>query len=218
MCRVVNIDNGFGAACIASLINHLSKVRENHSRRPASLTCSIRVHRMATSAPPSRDPGHCLTLALESAPDLWPICVGSQFRAGCGGDLWPVPDCSGGGGFRRSLFCCSFSGCWYLLRCAPCPGATSDIHLRAPVRLFFEWDPLVALSNALASHALYRGLLWSLIILLPTMFLGASSAAGFAPWARCSTLWATCRRSRSAASSALNPIATSAGRRSNMWC
>ena len=52
------------------------------------------------------------------------------------------------------------------------PGATADIHLRAPVRLFFEWDPLVAVANALASHALYRGLLWSLVILLPTLFLG----------------------------------------------
>jgi polyferredoxin len=52
------------------------------------------------------------------------------------------------------------------------PGTTSDIHLRGPVRLFFEWDPLVALTNALAGHALYRGLLWSLIILVPTLFLG----------------------------------------------
>jgi polyferredoxin len=52
------------------------------------------------------------------------------------------------------------------------PGTTSDIHLRGPVRLFFEWDPLVALANALATHALYRGLLWSLVILLPTLFLG----------------------------------------------
>src|SRR5271166_5108632 len=54
----------------------------------------------------------------------------------------------------------------------PSSGATGDIHLRAPVRLFFELDPLVALVNALASHALYRGLLWSLLILLPTLFLG----------------------------------------------
>jgi len=52
------------------------------------------------------------------------------------------------------------------------PGTTSDMHLRGPVRLFFEWDPLVALANALATHALYRGLLWSLVILLPTLFLG----------------------------------------------
>ena len=52
------------------------------------------------------------------------------------------------------------------------PGTTSDIHLRLPVRLFFEWDPLVALGNALASHALYRGLMWCLVILVPTLFLG----------------------------------------------
>jgi polyferredoxin len=52
------------------------------------------------------------------------------------------------------------------------PGATSDIHLALPVRLFFEWDPLVAAANAIATHALYRGLLWSLVILLPTLLLG----------------------------------------------
>ncbi len=44
--------------------------------------------------------------------------------------------------------------------------------MRAPVRLFFVLDPLVAVTNALATHALYRGLLWSLLILLPTLFLG----------------------------------------------
>ncbi len=54
----------------------------------------------------------------------------------------------------------------------PSPGATGDIHMRAPVRLFFEWDPLVAVANVLASHALYRGLAWSLLILIPTLFLG----------------------------------------------
>jgi polyferredoxin len=54
----------------------------------------------------------------------------------------------------------------------PASGATGDIHLRAPVRLFFELDPLVAVSNALAGHALYRGLLLSLIVLVPTLFLG----------------------------------------------
>ena len=52
------------------------------------------------------------------------------------------------------------------------PGGSADIHLRAPVRLFFVLDPLVALSNALAGHALYRGLFWSLVILIPTLFLG----------------------------------------------
>jgi polyferredoxin len=52
------------------------------------------------------------------------------------------------------------------------PGGATEIQLRAPVRLYFEWDPLVAVVNALAGHALYRGLIWSLVILLPTLFLG----------------------------------------------
>ena len=38
--------------------------------------------------------------------------------------------------------------------------------------MFFVLDPLVAITNAIATHALYRGLLWSLVILLPTLFLG----------------------------------------------
>jgi len=37
---------------------------------------------------------------------------------------------------------------------------------------FLEADPFVALANALATHALYRGLLWSLAILIPTLALG----------------------------------------------
>lgn len=52
------------------------------------------------------------------------------------------------------------------------PGTTNDIQVPAVVRLFFELDPLVALTNAIATHALYRGLLWSLVVLLPTLFLG----------------------------------------------
>jgi polyferredoxin len=50
--------------------------------------------------------------------------------------------------------------------------AGSDIRLSYPVNLFFRLDPLVALANALASHALYSGLLWSLLVLIPTVFLG----------------------------------------------
>ncbi len=52
------------------------------------------------------------------------------------------------------------------------PGGATEIHLRTPVSLFFQVDPLVALLNAIASHALYRGLLWSLLILVPTLFFG----------------------------------------------
>ncbi|HVU47775.1 MAG TPA: 4Fe-4S dicluster domain-containing protein [Terracidiphilus sp.] len=52
------------------------------------------------------------------------------------------------------------------------PGAATDLHLRAPVRLFFEWDPLVAIANALATRSLYRGLLWCLVVVIPALFLG----------------------------------------------
>lgn len=50
--------------------------------------------------------------------------------------------------------------------------SNSEVRLPYPVSFFFQLDPLVAISNALASHALYRGLLWSLAVLIPTMFLG----------------------------------------------
>ena len=50
--------------------------------------------------------------------------------------------------------------------------SASEIRIPYPVGLFFQLDPLVALSNALAGHALYRGLLWRLLILIPTMFIG----------------------------------------------
>ena len=48
----------------------------------------------------------------------------------------------------------------------------NEIRLPYPVQLFFRLDPLVAVSNALSSRALYHGLLWSLVILIPTMLLG----------------------------------------------
>ena len=53
------------------------------------------------------------------------------------------------------------------------PSASPDeLRLSSPVALFFQIDPLVALCNALSTRALYHGLLWSLIILVPTLFLG----------------------------------------------
>jgi polyferredoxin len=50
--------------------------------------------------------------------------------------------------------------------------AGGDIRLPYPVNLFFRLDPLVALSNALSSRALYHGLIWTLLILVPTIFFG----------------------------------------------
>jgi len=48
----------------------------------------------------------------------------------------------------------------------------TEIRLPYPVGIFLEADPLVAFSNVLSTHALYHGLLWCLLILVPTLFLG----------------------------------------------
>ncbi|HUU94528.1 MAG TPA: 4Fe-4S dicluster domain-containing protein [Phycisphaerae bacterium] len=37
---------------------------------------------------------------------------------------------------------------------------------------FLEIDPLVSIATAITTHTVYKGLLWSLIILIPTLFLG----------------------------------------------
>ena len=50
---------------------------------------------------------------------------------------------------------------------------SGDIRLPIPYpSIFLQSDPLVAVLDVLASHALYRGLLWSLTILIPAFFLG----------------------------------------------
>jgi polyferredoxin len=46
------------------------------------------------------------------------------------------------------------------------------VRLPYPVSFFLQLDPLTALASALSSRTLYRGLLWSLVILIPTFFLG----------------------------------------------
>ena len=48
----------------------------------------------------------------------------------------------------------------------------AEIRLAFPVRLLLDFDPLIAITNALATRALYQGLLWSLTILIPTLLLG----------------------------------------------
>jgi polyferredoxin len=47
-----------------------------------------------------------------------------------------------------------------------------DLRLPYPVSIFLQADPLNGIVSALASGALYRGLLWGLVILIPTLFLG----------------------------------------------
>lgn len=41
-----------------------------------------------------------------------------------------------------------------------------------PVSLFLEVDPLVAISTAITTHTVYKGLIWSLVLLIPTLLLG----------------------------------------------
>ncbi len=52
------------------------------------------------------------------------------------------------------------------------PAEVSEIKLPYPVSIALELDPLAALMTLLASGTLYKGLLWSLVILIPTIFLG----------------------------------------------
>ena len=40
------------------------------------------------------------------------------------------------------------------------------------VSKFLEIDPLVAIATAITTHTLYKGLAWSLVLLIPTLFLG----------------------------------------------
>jgi polyferredoxin len=45
-------------------------------------------------------------------------------------------------------------------------------NLRMWVGKILEIDPLVSLATAVTTHTVYRGLIWALIILIPTLFLG----------------------------------------------
>ncbi|MBT8398752.1 MAG: 4Fe-4S binding protein, partial [Gemmatimonadetes bacterium] len=52
------------------------------------------------------------------------------------------------------------------------PTTVSEIQLPYPVSIALEFDPLTALMTLLASGTLYKGLLWSLVVLIPTIFMG----------------------------------------------
>jgi len=47
-----------------------------------------------------------------------------------------------------------------------------DVRLAYPVAWFLQLDPLASLVTALSTWTLYKGLAWSLAILIPTLFLG----------------------------------------------
>ena len=46
------------------------------------------------------------------------------------------------------------------------------LFLFLPARIFLEADPLAAVTTALSTRSLYQGLVWSLAVILPTIFLG----------------------------------------------
>ena len=48
----------------------------------------------------------------------------------------------------------------------------SEIGLPYPVSIFLEFDPLTALGTLLSAGTIYKGLLWSLVIIIPTLFMG----------------------------------------------
>lgn len=51
-----------------------------------------------------------------------------------------------------------------------------------PVSLFLEADPLVALATTITTHSLYRGLLWSLVLIVPTLLLGRLFCGWICPY------------------------------------
>ncbi|MCK4656959.1 MAG: 4Fe-4S binding protein, partial [candidate division Zixibacteria bacterium] len=50
--------------------------------------------------------------------------------------------------------------------------ALKDFRLSWPVAVFLDYDPLIAVSTMLSTWRLYDGLVWSLIIVVLTVFFG----------------------------------------------
>ncbi|MCK4460615.1 MAG: 4Fe-4S binding protein, partial [candidate division Zixibacteria bacterium] len=76
--------------------------------------------------------------------------------------------------FSQVLFFVVF--CWLILKTNfdidIDPTTVSEITLPYPVSIALQFDPLVALATLLANGTLFKGLLWSLVILIPTIFIG----------------------------------------------
>jgi polyferredoxin len=68
------------------------------------------------------------------------------------------------GAFLLLLFRTEFSGSFR--------AAGGEARLPWPVSIFLEADPLAAVATAISTRTLYSGLLWSLVVLVPTFFLG----------------------------------------------
>ncbi|MBI3601091.1 MAG: 4Fe-4S dicluster domain-containing protein [Nitrospinae bacterium] len=49
---------------------------------------------------------------------------------------------------------------------------STPIRITAPVKFFFEIDPLAAITTVIATHSLYKGLIWAVIIISGAILLG----------------------------------------------
>ncbi len=54
--------------------------------------------------------------------------------------------------------------------------------LRLWVGKMLEIDPLVSIATAITTHTVYKGLLWSLVVLIPTLFLGRFFCTWICPY------------------------------------
>ena len=52
------------------------------------------------------------------------------------------------------------------------PDSSGEILLPYPVSIALQFDPLTALATILATGTMLKGLGWSLVVLIPTIFLG----------------------------------------------
>ena len=74
------------------------------------------------------------------------------------------------------------------------PDAVPEIS--APVELFLELDPLVAISTVIATHSLYRNLFLALIIIVGTLFLGRFFCGWICPMGTINQMIAAVRSGR----------------------
>lgn len=81
--------------------------------------------------------------------------------------------------------------------------------LRHWVSKLLEVDPLVSVATAITTHTVYRGLLWSLIVLIPTLLLGRFFCNWICPYGTLHQFVGWLFRSRRAAPAAPEPLAAS---------
>jgi polyferredoxin len=74
--------------------------------------------------------------------------------------------------------------------------ASGAVRVPYPVAAFFQVDPLVAVTTALSTRALYRGLAWSLIILVATIFVGRFFCGWICPFGTLNHLFASMKSER----------------------